>query len=167
MKVLGLYAYIFLAAAGVAHSIFYLPAMPNPMASHFDLQGAPDAWVSPAVFFAGTGVVFILITLVFVVVPLAGRGLADRLKSPLNKGHKQEPNRRDVLLELMVSRMVWAGNFTLVFLTFILHQVFLANMTPAPKIDGLAVWTAVAVYFLFLVLWAAGLLRRLSKGVGE
>ncbi len=138
-----------LAVLALAQAAYYYPRLPDPVASHFDGAGQPNAWSSPGGFFAVMAGVVMLNLLVFVV--LAHFIAAGRLGLRLpNREHWLAPARREQTLAVLANFLGWFGVASLLLAVVVVQMVVEANLAQTPLSAGI-VWVLIAYYAYVIV----------------
>ncbi len=150
-----------LLVGAFVHLSVYHPALPDPMASHFDAAGKPDGWMDKSSFFAVAIVSYLFTGGLFVVL---GRFLPAMPTSMINLPNREywlAPTRRAETLEDLTRRMMRIGAATMILMIGIFHQTFEVNLGRAQGLEG--AWLLLAAYGIYTVIWCVGLLRRFRR----
>ena len=163
MNALPLYCYIFIASLAVSHSVYFYPALPQTMASHFGSGGAPNTFVAKQSFFAVAGVVLLINIFVFMAIPwLFQRFRVKRMNLP-NKRYWLAPERLDHVYEYFRNKMALFGIINLLFGVAVMHLVFLANLQGEGKLDNTMFLLFLIAYFAFVIIWLISFFKKFSR----
>jgi uncharacterized membrane protein len=142
---------VLLAVAAVVQNAYYWQRLPEKVATHFNWQGMPDAWMSKrnAVIVMGgfqLGMPFFL---------LATTALASWLPSSMvNIPHREywlHPDRRASSLRYANNSMAWIAVAVSVFGIGVNHLTFIANRRGQPLQTG---WFSVLMICFLAVVFA-------------
>jgi hypothetical protein len=140
------------------------PSLPARLASHFDLQGRPNGWMSRdtcVAFMLGFGVLVPAI----LVGTMAGSGRIP--VSFVNLPHRDywlDPVRRQATLALLRLYGIWLASLTVLFFTGLHWLIVQANRDPkAPHLSGHGLLFITAIFLAATGVWIARLLRHFSK----
>lgn len=156
-----------LLLAAAAQAIYYLPKLPNPMASHFAGNGVPNGWSSPGEFFAIILVVEALCAGAFLFTPML-RGLPDSMINMPNKEYWLAPERREQTMQRLQHRMLTFGIATQLLLLYAVQLTIQANQAEPVRLSTNLGW-AIGVYVVGSLVWTFHLLRayRLPRPGGS
>lgn len=161
MKRLSLTVFLALCALCVAQAVYYYPRLPETVASHFGLNGQPDAWSSKTFFVAFylvmTGIcvgLFVGVTLAMPKIPVWAINLP-------NKDYWLSEDRKQSTFDFLFHYFLWFASATLVFLLHTFHQAFQVHLG---KADGLThPLLSVGIFIGFSVVWSLGLLVKFGR----
>lgn len=152
-----------LVSAQVAH---YYPLLPDPMASHFGLDGAPNGWSSRVTFFAiylaclllTAGALFILASVL--------KRMPERAINLPNRDYWLSAGRRDEALGYLQGMIGWCAVGVLLFMLLGTQLVIRANLTAGGRLEsGKLGWTLALLAF-WIILTPVRVYRRLSRVPG-
>jgi uncharacterized membrane protein len=138
----------------IAQAAIYYSILPDPIAAHFDAFGRPDNWWSKSGFFIFDGVILLFLMVEFTLVP---RWIVKRPLSMMNLPNKKywlAPERRDETFTAIRHFFEWFAVLLLTLFTFVNQLVFRANVHHE-NLNGIAIWTAVIIFILAVVIWLA------------
>jgi hypothetical protein len=149
------------AAADVA---YYYPRLPERIATHFGPSGDGDRWenkadsLSEAVRWGW-----------FPPLVIVGSGLLSGLLirywpgavSLPNKNYWTAPEHRTYAALLILGMHLWFLVLLLAFILGVTHLTFVANLSPAPRIDNGRTLLLVAGFLAAIVAWLVVLIRKL------
>ena len=153
-----------LLLAGAAHLAHYLPLMPDPIASHFDGNGAPNGWMSPSGMVIFEGVLLCFIALVM----LGSVRLIDRMPpSMINVPHRDywlAPEHRAELSQIMMRHMLWLVCWAVALFIAINQLIFTANRDPStPRLSPENTLLVVGLGLAAIAMWTSTLLRQFRR----
>jgi uncharacterized membrane protein len=155
-------ALFLLAGLAVGQLLYYYPAMPETMASHFDSAGRPNGFQSRDGFYALTVAMLSMVVVLFGGFRFLFRVLPASAINVPNREHWLAPERFEETIDFMVRQMEWMGVATLLLLIVVLQGVFEANQSPQPGLGG-GIWWVMGGYFLFTAVWLVRFLGRFRK----
>lgn len=155
-------ALLLLAGVAVVQLLYYYPAMPDTMASHFDGAGRPNGFQSRDGFFALTAAMLGMVVVLFGGFRFLFRVLPARAINVPDREYWLAPERFDDTIDFMVRQMEWMGVATLLLLILVLQGVFEANQSSEPMLDS-TMWWLLGGYFLYTAVWLFRFLRRFRK----
>lgn len=117
----------------VAQFAYYYPQLPETVASHFDINGVPNGWMSKTTF----GVVMAFVT-ILTIGSTAGIALLlphmqDAINIP-NKDYWLAPERREETMAFIGSSLLWIACAVVLLLLVINFYVFRMNMEKTPAL---------------------------------
>jgi uncharacterized membrane protein len=140
------------------------PQLPPKVASHFDLHGNPDGWMSRA---SSTEIMLAVAILApgIVVVTMAGAGRIPI--SFINLPHRDywlAPERRTAALDVLRRYGLWFATLNVLFLTGLQALTVDANLQPPPhQLNMQHLLIGAILYLALTVLWTIRLLRHFAK----
>jgi uncharacterized membrane protein len=150
------FALLCVALAGILS--FYLPMLPDRVATHFDGGGSPNGWSSRTDIIASAAALVAITAAIFLVAGLLLR-LPDSLINIPNKSYWLAPGRRDQALAFMRDWLRWFVALTLALLVLTIGMGLQANLATPAKLAG-SWWWALAGYVLIAVAMVGALVRR-------
>jgi serine/threonine-protein kinase len=138
-----------LGLAGTA--AYYLPVLPERLATHFDAAGRANGWSDHAGFVESVSALVVIMAAIFLGGGLIGR-IPDRLINLPNKGYWLAPERRDQALAFLRDWLRWFIVLTLAMLTLIIGMALRANLAAPPELSGYATWVIAAYVVLVLAM---------------
>ena len=138
--------------ANVAFAFGSLSWMPNPMANHFDLDGTPNGFMSPAksalvmsIFCVLGGGICLGISLLTPIIP------TECINMP-NRDHWLNEENRPKTIRRIRSYTELIGIGTMLFFLLLQWEVFQANQTVPPKLLGSNAWFGYGVLLVVLTI---------------
>lgn len=151
-----LFVLLCLVLAGEA--AYFLPMLPDRLATHFDASGRANGWSSQAGFRAIIAVLIVIFAAMF-----AGSGLLrrvpDRFMNLPNKSYWLAPDRRDQALAFISDWVRWFLVMAMSLLTLVIGMVLRANLVTLPRMPDHVLWFLLA-YLATTVAMVVVLVRR-------
>ncbi|PKL83061.1 MAG: hypothetical protein CVV24_06970 [Ignavibacteriae bacterium HGW-Ignavibacteriae-3] len=156
-----------LILVSVALPLFYYINLPDRVASHFNITGRADGWMSKESF---------LIVELSVIIPLSGFFYAiihflpkfpDSLINLPNKEFWLGEERREESLKMFQHMVYWIGSLTLGFLSLIFQEVHAVNLAGGNKITP-NVWIYLIIFLsaiIFIILKMYLHFNRIDKSI--
>jgi uncharacterized membrane protein len=138
----------------IAQGASYYFILPDPIAAHFDASGRPDNWWSKSGFFIFDAVILLFLMAEFTLVPRWIAKTPPSLMNLPNKKYWLAPERRDETFAVMRHFFEWFAVLLLTLFTVVNQLVFRANISHE-NLNGVAIWTAVILFILAVVVWLA------------
>jgi uncharacterized membrane protein len=138
-----------LGLAGTA--AYYLPVLPERLATHFDAGGHANGWSDHAGFIESVAALVLIMAAIFFGGGLIGR-IPDRLINLPNKSYWLAHERRDQALAYLRDWLRWFVVLTLAMLTLVIGMALRANLAAPPRLSGYATWLIAAYVVLALAM---------------
>jgi len=152
-----------LLVVAAAQGVHVYHRLPDPMASHFDLDGQPDGWASKAAFFNGyLGVVVLAQFVILGLAILVGR-MPDRLLNLPNRDHWLMPERRAATLAYVQRQMAWSAVAVTILLVVSLQLVIRANLSDGGRLATGWLWLLLALFVAVMLAVPFRIVTRFSK----
>ena len=152
-----------LMAAAVFQAAYFIPQMPDPVASHFDGSGQADGFMSRSGFAAFHVILMASMGLLF-------PGIAWTIKffptGMINLPHRDywlAPERREASLRFVADTMIWFGSATMVFLIWLMQMTINSNISGTNQLPMGPFWLALVGYLAFTAIWILALYRRFPR----
>jgi uncharacterized membrane protein len=158
--------HVCLAVFAVAQAAYYYPRLPDTVASHFDLSGQPDRYMSKETVVAVHGGVVALLAAMFLGINFIIGKVPDTLVSMPNKDYWLAPERRTQTYDAISSLMLWFGCATIAFLLGAFQIAVHANLSEDRRMRNVVFWSLLAVYAIFVCAWLIRLILRFTKVPG-
>ncbi len=155
-----------LACLCLVQSLYYVPLLPDPLASHFTGDGVPNGWSSPLGFAAVYLAVVALHWLLFAWLPRFLPRLPERRINLPNKDYWLAPARRAKTLARLGELLGWFGVASLLLALVVVQMVVLANLDPPPRLSPGILWVLVA-YFVFVAVWLLRVVLSFRRPAGR
>jgi uncharacterized membrane protein len=131
---------------------YHYQRQPDPMASHFNVQGKVDGWMSKQSFVLSqigmeAGLAAVWLGLIWGI----GR-LPTRWISMPSRDYWLAPSRRDETLRAVAGQMLWMVDATLLLSTVIFESAYRANYENPPAIGNWGIYS-LAAFMGFTVFW--------------
>ena len=158
-ELLSLAVFIFLCLALIGEAIYYLPMLPERLATQFDFSGSPNRWSNKADFIIGLAGL-----LAFVGVHFGAAGPICRFISHFpgmlpNKKYWLAPERREDTLSYLRDWYRWLLVLSLAPTTLAIGLALRANLIDPPKLPDTAIWLLPACLIAIAAMYAV-LARR-------
>ena len=150
-------------AAGVILASYHWQSLPERVASHFNLSGTPDAWMSrDANFFFSAGMM-VFVTASFSLVGVLVRRLPARWINLPNKPHWFAPERERETRDDLERWSYSFGALLNLFMIFVTHLAYLANRSEPVELDSVAMLIGLVVFLVASLGGVVALLVRFKK----
>jgi uncharacterized membrane protein len=158
---------VLLYAVAIAQLAWYIPRMPPVLATHYDVAGAPNGWMTRS-FALGFHLAMLGVTaLAFVGIPSLIGSLAPTLLNIPNREYWLAPERRAASMGALRNRMASLGCATVVLLIVVTGLNFEANLAPPARLSSTAVFSCIGGFLAFLVGWMISLYRRFGPPAAQ
>ena len=137
---------------------WYSPRLPHVIASHFDVAGRPNGWMSREAFVGVYAGVVLLLTIVFSTILFVPPSL---LNLP-NKEYWLAPERRAATVTRVAGELTSFANATLVLVLATFELAFRANL-PGGTFAAEVMWVVLGVYLIFIVARLVRFVRSWSR----
>jgi len=144
----------------ILQAIFFWPALPEKVASHFDGNGQPDGWMSKTSFVAITLLIQFGIAAVMLGIGWLIRVLPPSLINIPNKEYWLAEERSDQTVSDMESMMAWISAGTAIFMLFVFYLTFDANVAENKGLNSNATWIGVVIYLVWLLVFCVVRLKK-------
>lgn len=138
---------------------YYAPRLPERVASHFNMAGEPDGWMSRTAFLGLMGGVAVGLALMFAGITWLVRRLPP---SWINLPHREywlaEP-RREASIHAMTKNLLGHALLSLALISWLLHDAYRVN-TAVDEAPTLSIWVPVGVYLAGTAILLIRLFRR-------
>jgi hypothetical protein len=137
---------------------WYWPRLPLVIASHFDVAGRPNGWMSREAFVGVYVGVVVLLTVVFSAI----RVVPPSLWNLPNKEYWLAPERRAATVARVADEMTSFGNATLALVVATFELAFRANL-PGGTFASEVMWAILGAYLIFVVARLVRFVRGWSR----
>jgi uncharacterized membrane protein len=152
-----------LLAAAALQTLYYYPQLPSTVASHFGSGGQPNGWSTKEGFFGIYLGVLALLLASFVGLPILFRRISPVWINMPNKDYWLAPERRVRTLAILGSEMLWFGNATIALMIAVIELAIRANLSDSVRLSEPVMWSLLAAYLVYLVVWMIGFYRRFAR----
>lgn len=155
--VLALLFLVFLGYLGASYG-----QLPEMVATHFDLEGHPNGWMSRRghlFFILGLGILFPAVLPGLVAL---SRFLPDSSLNLPNREYWLSPQRRGETRAFLGQHALWFSSLAVIFTLGVHHLIVRANLQPGVRLSPLMLWSLVGGLLLGLALWITILVRRFA-----
>lgn len=153
---------IMLAIAAVQIAYFY-PELPNVMAVHFGVSGAPDSWQPKSSFFGLFCLVYAIFAGLYWTMPQLIMSLPPGLINLPNKAYWLAPERRAITAHLVADQLAWFGAAQILFVIAVCQLAINANLPGSTGVLSRAIWWVVAIFLAFAALWTIRFYRTFCR----
>ena len=150
-----------LGLAGTA--AYYLPVLPERLATHFDAAGRANGWSDHAGFVESVVALILIMAAIFFGGGLIGR-IPDRLINLPNKTYWLAQERREQALAFLRDWLRWFVVLTLAMLTLVIGMALRANLAEPPQLSGYTTWL-IAAYVVLTLAMLLTIFRRFRAPV--
>ncbi|OAI56517.1 hypothetical protein AYO49_04130 [Verrucomicrobiaceae bacterium SCGC AG-212-N21] len=142
---LSLVVFLLLAAGFLVYLWSTQGQLPARVATHFDIHGRPNGWMSREGIVRFMAVFGLLAPLVVIAAFNSPRFVPIQFVNLPNRDYWLAEERREASL-LWLSRMgTWFGSFMLLFMAAMHELVIRANQQGSPHLDAKPLWTVVGI----------------------
>jgi Protein of unknown function (DUF1648) len=153
---------ILLSALLVGETAYYLPLLPERLATHFDISGRANGWSRQSTFTRMLAVQLAVFWILFIGAGLIGR-IPDRWINLPNKAYWLAPERREASLAFLRDWTRWFLAATLAFLTFVEGLALRANFRAPPEFPGRPFLLFLLAFAITFVAMMVMLFRRFRR----
>ncbi len=143
--------------------VYYLPLMPDSMASHFDGSGRANGWAPRSGFFILYAGLIALLLLLFQVLPRQFNRFPDNLINLPNKSYWLAPERREATFAAIEKQMTVFGNATMMLIIGTMQLVFRTNLDESRRMSAESMWIMLAAYILISIISTVNFIRKFRK----
>lgn len=155
--------FLAVALAALARCIYFFPRLPERMASHFDISGVPNGWMTKPLFFAiYAGAVALSSVVIFVPARTIARLPASRINLP-NKEYWLAPERRPETLAYFERSFAWLGCALLVLEVLALDLAMQANLVTPSRLASKPMLVYLSLFLCYTILWMIRFVRHFSS----
>jgi uncharacterized membrane protein len=155
--------FLVVAALAIAQITVHLRTMPPMLATNFDFEGAPVAWMTAG---AVATLEFALLALFVVGFWLLPRLFAHRTSTYWripNKDYWLAPERRATTIEALRGLISWMGVVVLLLFMAVSQLVFDANNRTPPHLAGDALIWLLLSFLFFIAMWIWVIVRQFGR----
>jgi len=139
------------------------PHLPDKVASHFNIAGKPNGWMSKQAFLRFDVFLVGILALLFYFSGFFMNKIPNAFINMPNKDYWLAPERRDNSLRVIAGFLLWLGNGTLIFIFILQQHMIDYNLNPRKYSAGIGAWTPTIFYLFFVFLWTVGLFWRFQR----
>jgi serine/threonine-protein kinase len=151
-------AFVLVSLVVVAELAYYLPQLPDRLASHFDFAGTANGWSDQSHFILTFALLIALMGAIFVTLGSLHR-VPEAIISLPNKTYWLAPERRAATFALVRDWLRWFLVLTLALIALIVGLVLRANLAPPPQLSPFAFGLVIG-YVVIAVAMLVTLIRR-------
>ncbi len=152
-----------LIAGFVAFVAYSSKQLPDHVATHFDLHGKPNGWMTRAQHLkfsigVGVGTPLFVLGVFALVAKMKGWGL-----NIPNKQFWLAPERQQAMFDFLRAHSFWLAGLMIVFHAALFHSIVLANSQRPAFLPSTHVAWLIGGFLALLVVWIVILLRRFRR----
>jgi uncharacterized membrane protein len=136
--------------------------LPPRVASHFDVHGRPDGWMSKEGYLRFMAVLGIVLPLLVWSTALLTRVLPPTMVNLPHREYWLSPERREATCAYLAGKMAWLACSFVLFLTG-LHWLVVKANRQQPVVLTNGIWVLTAAFLIAIGAWLAGLVWRFSR----
>ncbi len=147
---------------GLTFQFFYFRALPATVATHFNLEGTADGWMTREMHILLSTLLYLFMDAIFLSIPFLLRKIPSSLVSFPHKNYWLSKERKEEGIKQITQ---WTDLFAIVINLFLLsmfHLVYLANRSKPALLNNEIFIALLIVFLIFLVLWLVFLYRHFS-----
>ncbi len=146
----------------LARCSYFYPLLPARVASHFDISGVPNGWMTKPLFFElyAAGVA-LGIVVVFLPALTIAKLPASLINLP-NKKYWLAPEHRAETNALLARSFAWFGCALLAFEIVVLDLAMQANLVSPPRFSSESMLVCLAVFLIWTGWWTIDLIRHFA-----
>jgi len=142
LAILSLFYFIFL--------LYYYPSLPERIASHFNISGEADGWMSKESFLVLMIVIFIFVNGSLLGITFLIKYSNDFINLP-NKEYYLNPVRKETTLKTINNFLMIINNLTITLMILINYLVINSNIGKSDKLSSSFIYI-IAVYLLTIII---------------
>ncbi|HEV2879435.1 MAG TPA: DUF1648 domain-containing protein [Candidatus Eremiobacteraceae bacterium] len=146
-------AIVVMLAIAAVQIAYYYPQLPNVVAGHFGLSGAPDSWVPKGAFFAPFFFVYLLSAVLYLGMPHLIMAMPPSLINMPNKAYWLAPERKEVTAHIVGDQLAWLGVALIAFIISVCQLTINANLPGSRGELGPAMWWITGIFLAFAIAW--------------
>jgi uncharacterized membrane protein len=129
-----------LAVLAIVQAAVLGPRLPDPMASHFGLDGRADGWSSRASFLVFYAVTIVVTTAMILGISWVSRRLDGAMLNIPNRERWLAPEHRDATFRFLTSQMEWIAVVVLATFIALFQLTVVANAATPARVAPAALW---------------------------
>lgn len=138
-------------------------ALPEKVASHFDISGRADGWMARSNYLLFIGFMGIGIALFTAGLCYVTRFFPDWMINLPHKEYWMAPDRREETNDFLLTHGIWLSCLILAHFSGLHVLTIAANQRQPPSMPDTALWSVTAGFLVLLTVWILTLLRRFRK----
>jgi uncharacterized membrane protein len=135
-------------------------ALPERMATHFEIDGQPNGWMSRSDYVAFISMFGVGLPLFVVAVVVLCRFLPDWTVNIPHREYWLSPERRSQTYDFLLARSLWLACPVVGFVGGMHYLTVLANRSVPVHLPGNLLFMMLALFLAILGIWAVGLVRH-------
>jgi uncharacterized membrane protein len=154
--------FLLLSAALATQGLLSYAQLPQTIASHFNAAGAANGYMSKEAFFIMIyGILLGISAAMAYAVPALIASRPEITNLP-NKAYWLAPERRAGTLDFLTAHFTWLGSAILALGNAVLYLVVRFHLEHQATLPSDAMWTALMIFFCFVILWMVIFFWRMS-----
>ena len=145
---------------GIIQSLYYFNRLPEKVAIHFGKAGFPDSWASNEANLAISVSLFVLLVVLFIIIPLVLKIFPVRFISLPNKEYWLAEERKKTTIEQMSNFLNLFGTALMFFFLILGYLGFEANMRNPVVLNENTIWSVTGCFLIFTIIWLFIFYRR-------
>jgi uncharacterized membrane protein len=142
-----------------------VPLLPEQVASHFDINGRPNGWMSRS----SAAIFQVVVGLVLPLVIVAGFGAArfvsaEKINMP-RKDFWFAPERREETCAYLLRQGLWLANMEIGLQCAVWYQLVESNDMKMPQLSSFGFLATLGVFGIAMIVWVLNLFRHFGKTV--
>jgi len=138
---------------------YYYPQLPDAMASHFDISGAPNAWQPKSAFFGLFSFIYVIFAVMFWTLPHLIMVTPPSLINMPNKAYWLAPERQGITAHLLGDQLMGLGAGVIGFLILVCQLTIVANLPGRSGSLGPEIWWLTGIFAALMLAWAIRFVR--------
>ncbi len=148
---------------GIILQVYYFTALSDKVAINFGSGGQPNSWTSKEWNMGITITIYLINSLMFLSVPLIMNKIPLKYISFPKKEYWLADERRNESLLIMESWLSFFGLLTNIFIIFVVHLVYEANISNPVILNESQFLLGIVLYSLLMVIWIVLLFKKFNK----
>ena len=143
--------FIITCLANIAFAFSTLPWMPEKVAVHFGLNGAPDGWDSSISNAIAMSTTVGLLAMIFLSISLSMPIMPTFCFNVPNRHYWLNEKKRPQTIRRLRSFLDVTGVGIFLFFLFVQWETFQANQKVPAALNMIEFWTGLGIFFLFII----------------
>lgn len=162
MKIFSVIVLVCLFLANIGQIVYYYPALPERVASHFNLQGIADGWLTKDAFMLVYGGVVVGMTVFLSAIASFLHKIPTAIINVPHKDYWLAPERKKETCQAVARYLIWVEAAVLALLLAVFHLIIRFNLGYQQKMSE-QVWILLALFGAFIIGWCIAFFRRFGK----
>ncbi len=139
------------------------PQLPDQVATHFDVNGRPNGWMSRSTHLGLIGALGFLLPAMFIGIGTLMRFLPDSAFNLPHRSYWLAPERREETLAYFLSTFLWLSCLFVVFFMGLHFTIIQANSQPHPQLSSRGIGILVGSFLVAHLVWIVALLIHFAR----